>query len=176
MRKFFEVGTMEWRFTGGEPTTQPDLFDQIATAKKLGMNVGLYTNGWWSKTIAQKVLDAGLNEIVISVEGRPEINDKRRKSGSFAKAIESLERIREFNRGKSEGRIKGIVATAIGRDNVSEIEFLMRLAAQYGVDINFMPLKPSGRARSTLTGTYLAPPRVHAICSTGSANAWSTRS
>lgn len=157
MQKFFEVGTMEWRFTGGEPTTQSDLFDAIAIAKKLGMNVGLYTNGWWSKIIAQKVLDAGLNEIVISVEGRPEINDRRRKSGSFAKAIESLERIQEYNQGKSEGRIKGIVAAAIGRDNVGEIEFLVRLASQYGFNINFMPLKPSGRARSTLTGTYLSP-------------------
>ncbi len=157
MRKFFDVGTMEWRFTGGEPTTQPDLFDAIATGKQLGMNVGLYTNGWWSEAIAKKVLDASLDEIVISVEGRSEINDRRRKPGSFAKAVESLERIREYNQSKSEGRIKGIVASAIGRDNATEIEFLAKLAAQYDVDINFMPLKPSGRARNTLTGTYLTP-------------------
>src|SRR3989344_497086 len=157
MRKFFTVGTMEWRFTGGEPTTQPDLFDAMSVAKRLGMNLGLYSNGWWSKTIAQKILDAGLHEIVISIEGRPEINDRRRKPGSFAKAVESLEKIQEYNQGKSEGRIKGIVAAAIGRDNTTEIEFLVKLAAQYGVDINFMPLKPSGRARNTLTGAYLAP-------------------
>lgn len=157
MRKFFTVGTMEWRFTGGEPITQPDLFDAISVGRSLGMNVGLYSNGWWSEIIAQKVLDAGLHEIVIGVEGRPEINDRRRKPGSFAKAVESLERIREYNQGKSEGRIKGIVAATIGRDNATEIEFLVKLATQYGVDINFMPLKPSGRARSTLTGTCLTP-------------------
>lgn len=157
MRKFFEVGTMEWRFTGGEPTTQPDLFDAIATAKNLGMNIGLYTNGWWSETMARKVLDAGLNEIVISVEGRPEINDRRRKPGSFTKAVKSLARIQEYNQRKTEGRIKGIIAAAISKDNVGEIEFLVKLAVRYGVDINFMPLKPSGRARNTLTGTYLTP-------------------
>lgn len=157
MRKFATVGTMEWRITGGEPTTNPDLFDMISAGKQLGMNVGLYTNGWWSKDTTRKVLDAGLNEVVISIEGNQEINDRRRKPGSFAKAIESLERIREHNQGKSEGRIKGIIAAAIGRDNVTEIEFLVKLAVSYGFDINFMPLKPSGRARNTLTGTYLSP-------------------
>ncbi len=156
MQKFFEVGTMEWRFTGGEPTTQPDLIDAIAAAKKLGMNVGLYTNGWWSERTARNLLEADLDEIVISVEGRPEINDRRRKPGSFAKAVESLERISEHNRGKADG-IKGIIAAAIGKDNVSEVEFLVRLALRYGVDINFMPLKPSGRARDLLTGIYLSP-------------------
>lgn len=157
MRKFFDVGTMEWRFTGGEPTTQPDLFDAIDAAKRLGMNVGLYTNGWWSETKAQKVLDAGLNEIVISLEGRLEINDRRRKPGSFTKAVESLERIQEYNQGKTEGQIKGIIAATIGTDNISEIEFLVKLATRYGFDINFMPLKPSGRARNTFAGTYLQP-------------------
>ena len=157
MQKFATVGAMEWRITGGEPTTNPDLFGMISAGKKLGMNVGLYTNGWWSENTAQKILDANLHEIVISVEGRPEINDKRRKPGSFVKAVKSLERIREYNNGKNDNRINGVIATAIGRDNVSDVEFLVKLAMQYGVDINFMPLKPSGRAINELTGTYLTP-------------------
>lgn len=157
MQKFATVGTMEWRITGGEPTTNPDLFDMISAGKKLGMNVGLYTNGWWSENTAQKILDANLDEIVISVEGRPEINDKRRKPGSFAKAVKSLERIREYNNGKNDNRVNGVIAAAIGRDNVSDVEFLVKLAVQYGTDINFMPLKPSGRARNELTDTYLTP-------------------
>src|SRR3989344_4701164 len=157
MQKFATGGAMEWRITGGEPTTNPDLFGMISAGKKLGMNVGLYTNGWWSENTAQKILDANLHEIVISVEGRPEINDKRRKPGSFVKAVKSLERIREYNNGKNDNRINGVIATAIGRDNVSDVEFLVKLAMQYGVDINFMPLKHSGRAINELTGTYLTP-------------------
>lgn len=157
MRKFATVGTMEWRITGGEPTTNPDLFDMISAGKQLGMNVGLYTNGWWSENTAQKVLDANLHEIVISVEGRQETNDRRRKPGSFAKAVDALEQIREYNQGKTDNRVNGIIAAAIGRDNVSDVKFLVKLAVQYGADINFMPLKPSGRARNRLTGTYLTP-------------------
>jgi uncharacterized protein len=157
MRKFFTLGTMEWRFTGGEPTTQPDLFDTIAVGKQLGMNVGLYTNGWWSEATAQKVLDSNLNEIVVSIEGRLEVNDRRRKQGSFTRAVETLQRIKEYNQGKTDGCVQGIIATAIGRDNVNEIEFLAKLAANYGFDINFMPLKPSGRTRNTLANALLSP-------------------
>lgn len=157
MNKFSSVGTMEWRITGGEPTTNPDLFNMISAGKQLGMNVGLYTNGWWSENTAQKILDANLHEVVISVEGRQEINDKRRKSGSFTKAVEALAQIREFNQGKTDDRVNGIIATAIGRDNVEDVEFLVKLAAKYNADINFMPLKPSGRARNTLTDQYLTP-------------------
>lgn len=157
MQKFASAGTMEWRVTGGEPTTDPNLFDILSAGKRLGMNVGLYTNGWWSESTSQKILDAGLDEIVISVEGRPEVNDKRRKAGAFARAVKSLEKIREYNGGRNDNRINGVIAAAIGRDNVGEVEFLVKLAMQYGVDVNFMPLKPSGRARNELTDTHLVP-------------------
>lgn len=157
MGKFAEVGSMEWRITGGEPTTNPDLFDMISAGKNLGMNVGLYTNGWWSDNTSQRILDSGLDEIVISVEGKPEVNDRRRRPGSFGKAIQSLAQIQEFNIGNSDHKINGIIAAAVGRDNVDDIEFLVRLAIEYGVDINFMPLKPSGRARSTMNDLYFTP-------------------
>lgn len=156
MKKFSSVGAMEWKITGGEPTTDPNLFNMISTGKQLGMNVGLYTNGWWSKNIAQKIFDSNLNEIVISIEGRQETNDRRRKPGAFTKAVESLEQIREYNQGKAnDDKVNGVIATAIGRDNINDIEFLVKLAAKYNTDINFMPLKPSGRARNSLTEQYL---------------------
>ena len=33
MRKFYEAGSMEWRFTGGEATIQADLFDAMQKVK-----------------------------------------------------------------------------------------------------------------------------------------------
>lgn len=150
MQKFYEAGSMEWRFTGGEALTQPDLFDAIGIAKDLGMNVGLYSNGWWSPEAERKILDSGLNEIVISLEGQKEINDKRRKLGAYEKAMKTLELISEYNKTASDSKIKVIIATALGRDNMGDVEFLVRLAAGFGYDINFIPLKPSGRARKTL--------------------------
>lgn len=154
LKKFSDAGTMEWRFTGGEALVQPDIFDAIGVAKNLGMNVGLYTNGWWSEQIAKKVFDSKLHEVVISLEGRREVNDKRRKTGAFDHALRTFDRIKEYNQSSGD-RLNVTIATAVGKDNVGDVEFLTRLAAAYGFNINFMPLKPSGRARETSTSEML---------------------
>lgn len=157
IRKFYEAGTMEWRFTGGEALIQIDLFEAIAAAKCYGMNVGIYSNGWWVDSIAQKVFASGINEVVLSLEGTPEINDKRRRKGGYEKVIETIERIYTHNTEHPDRVIQGIIAAAIGRDNVQDVPFLARLAAKYKFNINFMPLKPSGRARYTLSDEMLNP-------------------
>lgn len=157
IRKFYESGTMEWRFTGGEALIMVDLFEAIAYAKSLGMNVGIYSNGWWVDSIAQKVFASGVDEVVLSLEGSPEINDKRRRVGGFDKVLETIERIYQFNTDHPDRVIHGVIAAAIGHDNVRDVPFLARLAAKYKFTINFMPLKPSGRARYTLSNKMLNP-------------------
>lgn len=157
IQKFYDTGTMEWRFTGGEALIHPDLFEAIEKAKSLGMNVGIYTNGWWVDTLAEKVFASGIDEIAISLEGSREVNDKRRKKGGFDKVVETLERIYSFNKNNPQRAIKVIIATAVGRDNVKDVPFLVYLAAKYGFNINFIPLKPSGRARYTLNDEMLNP-------------------
>ena len=42
IKKFYDAGTMEWRFTGGEALIMIDIFDAIAYAKSLGMNVFIF--------------------------------------------------------------------------------------------------------------------------------------
>jgi len=147
MKKFFDAGTMEWRFTGGEPTVQPDLFDAISVARKLGMNVSLNTNGWLNKETTKKVLNNEISEVIISLEGKQEINDGRRKQGSYIKAIETLDSIYQYNKNNSSKKISVVINTAVGKDNINDVEFLVRLAAKYGFNINFIPLKPNGKAK-----------------------------
>lgn len=146
MRKFYQAGTMEWRFTGGEASIQSDLFDAMQIASELGMNYGLYTNGWWNEKTGTKILESGVYELVISLEGRQELHDFRRRKGSFQRAIESLDKIRHHNLTNPDKQIKITLATAIGKDNVNDINFLGDMAVKYGFNLNFMPLKPSGRA------------------------------
>ncbi len=157
IRKFYEAGTMEWRFTGGEALIQTDIFEAIACAKSYGMNVGIYSNGWWVDSLAQKVFASGMDEVVVSLEGSREVNDKRRRVGGYDKVLETIERICRFNTDHPDHVIQGIIATAVGRDNVQDVPFLARLAAKYKFNINFMPLKPSGRARYTLGDEMLNP-------------------
>ena len=155
IKKFYDAGTMEWRFTGGEALIMLDIFEAIAYAKSLGMNVGLYSNGWWADSIAKKVFASGVDEIVLSLEGTPDVNDKRRRKGGFNQVLETIQRIAAFNKDNPDKRIHGVIASAIGRDNVRDVPFLAHLAAKYAFDINFMPLKPAGRARYMLSGEMM---------------------
>jgi radical SAM protein with 4Fe4S-binding SPASM domain len=156
MRKFYDSGAVEWRFTGGEPTVYPDLFDAIDIAQGLGMNVSMNSNGWWSENTAQKIVESGITEMVISIEGEPGTNDLRRKVGSYDHVVDALDRVDHHNRFKPDTRINVIINTAVGRDNVNDAEFVVKLAAKYGHDVNFLPLKPSGRARHGLQSVMLS--------------------
>lgn len=151
IKKFYDAGTMEWRFTGGEALIMPDIFEAIGYAKSLGMNVGLYSNGWWADSITKRVFASGIDEVVLSLEGSPEVNDKRRRKGGFDQVLKTIQRIYEFDKEHPDKRLHGVIASAIGRDNVHDVPFLVRLAAKYKFDINFMPLKPAGRARYMLS-------------------------
>jgi len=146
---------MEWRFTGGEALIHADVFEAIKYAKSLGMNVGIYSNGSWSDNTAQKILASGINEVVLSLEGSPEVNDKRRKKGGYKITLGAIKRIHNFNKSNPHKAIQGVIATAVARDNLQDLPFLAHLAAQYGFNINFMPLKPSGRARYALSKEML---------------------
>lgn len=149
MQKFSEAGTMEWRFTGGEPTSCPDFLEVLSIAKGLGMAVMLNTNGCWSDELLERLPEAGIGEIIISVEGREEINAKRRSPGVLQKVERVLNRINAHNHNNPANKIRGTINMTVAKDNVSEIEFVMDLAASFGFNLNFVPLRPYGR---TLTG------------------------
>ena len=87
MRKFYEVGVMEWNFTGGEPTIIPDLLDAIKIAKRFKMKVSINTNGCWEPRITKKILISGVDEFIISLDGREKTHDKKRGPGIFKKVI-----------------------------------------------------------------------------------------
>lgn len=150
MRKFYEVGILEWRFTGGEPTIDPDLLDAIRIANNLRIKVSLNTNGCWSSEISKKILTSGIKEIVVSLEGQEGINDKRRSPGTFKKAKRTLDQIYEHNQRHVDNKLQVILNMTVGKDNVHDMAFMVRMAAKYGYNINFIPLKPSSRVSKNI--------------------------
>jgi radical SAM protein with 4Fe4S-binding SPASM domain len=155
MKKFYEAGVMEWQFTGGEPTVHPDFFEAVKIAKGLGMFVSLNTNGCWAGEKARKIFDSGIDNMIISLEGREEINDKRRTKGVYKQVMKTLDMISAFNRENKERKISVVLNMTVGKDNVSDIEFTVNIAAKYGFNINFVPLKNTGRAVNHYTDTIL---------------------
>lgn len=155
VRKFFEAGTMEWRFTGGEAPSCPDFLQAVAIVKKYGMAVMLNTNGCWSQEFTDKILQAGLTEVIVSLEGSEQVNELRRP-GAYWKTIETLGRISEYNIANPGTKIKATINMTVARDNVNEVEFIVRLGADYGYNVNFVPLRPYGRTPSCLPETMLS--------------------
>lgn len=155
MENFFMAGTAEWRFTGGEPTIYPDIFDAIKIAKELGMSVSLNSNAWWNPSTAERVLSSGIAELVVSLEGSEPVNDARRKKGAFRMAVKNLARIYEHNQQNPEEKINVVINTAVGRDNLQDVPFIVSFAAKHGFDVTFIPLKLSGRAGDVMASQVL---------------------
>ncbi|TSC95962.1 MAG: radical SAM protein [Parcubacteria group bacterium Athens1014_10] len=156
MRKFYEVGTLEWNFTGGEPTVDPDLLDAIKMASNFGMKVSLNTNGCWNPKIYREILTSGVKEIIISLEGREKTNDKRRNKGVFKRVIKTLDQIYNYKKSNRNQKLEAILNMTIEKDNVCDIEFITRLAAKYNYGVKFVTLKQAGRAPKNYSGKILS--------------------
>ena len=120
------------------------------------MGVMLNTNGCWNDEMAEKLLNAGIFEIIISLEGREEANDRRRAPGVFKNIMWTLDRIKQYNKNNPEKRIMVTLNMTIAKDNVNELDFVVRLGARKGCNVNFVPLRPYGRTITDLRDKMLS--------------------
>ena len=147
IKKFYEVGVLEWNFTGGEPTIFSDLLDAIKIAVGFGMKVSLNTNGCLDSRLLTKILGSGIKEIIISVDGCKKSHDNRRGPGTFKKVTRTLNQVYKYNKNNlTNNKLKVVLNVALGKDNVQDAECLVYLGAKYGYDIKFVPLKPGSYA------------------------------
>jgi MoaA/NifB/PqqE/SkfB family radical SAM enzyme len=74
-----------------EPLLNKDLMGLIKISKQNGLRVELTTNGYLLPLLAEKLVESGLDEIQISIDGPPRVHDIiRGNKGSFKKAIEGI--------------------------------------------------------------------------------------
>jgi len=145
-------------FSGGEPTTRPDLLSLVEHASGAGCRTALSSNGTTlDRSTAGAFRRAGLSYVGISFDGVGEVHDRFRCSdGSFALALRGLRACREA------GLRVGIRFT-ITRRNASEIPAIFDLARQERVDrLCFYHLVLAGRGRSMSTD-LLAPEETRQV-------------
>lgn len=80
-------------FAGGEPLLHPHINSFIAYAHAQGRPTWLTTNGWYLAKQAQAMCDAGLDFLVVSLDGPPEIHNRIRGRKSFELLVEGLDTI-----------------------------------------------------------------------------------
>lgn len=149
------IGCPELRITGGEPTIRPDLFEIINAGARRNMNVVVNTNGVFGDKIRESFVTSGIDGLVVSVDGDRKVHDKIRRKGSFDITMDTIRYITEHNR--TAGRIITVCLNpTISKENAHLAEFLVHKAidiggAKLGVEINFMPLRPFGKATNLLS-------------------------
>lgn len=80
-------------FAFTEPSLYPHLTEGVAAARERGVGSSLTTNGLLLERQAAGLAEAGLGELVVSIDGPPALHDQiRGRPGAFATARAGLER------------------------------------------------------------------------------------
>jgi len=126
-------GHLTVSFTGGEPLLHPDVADFIAYAKGKHRLCMLTTNGWMLAKQAQALCKAGLDVLVVSVDGPKDIHNMIRGGKSFERLVGGLETIL-----RQPKRPIVFVTMVISDLNYDKLIPMYELAKSWGTDgINF---------------------------------------
>lgn len=67
------------RFTGGEPLLHKNIINFIKNSHDAGYQTSIITNGYLLPNFGEKIVEAGLDEVIISIDGSiSEIHDNLR--------------------------------------------------------------------------------------------------
>lgn len=120
-------------FTGGEPLLHREIAEFVLYAKRQGRLCTLTTNGWLLEQRAGELCQAGLDLLVVSVDGPPEIHDRIRGNGSFERLLAGLKAVLA-----QPNRPITFVTMSISDLNDNQLIQMYDLARSWGVDgINF---------------------------------------
>jgi len=119
--------------TGGEPLLHPEINELIAYAHQRGHVVTLTTNGWFLPKQAQKLCAAGLDILVVSVDGPQAVHDRIRGARVFEKLSEGIQTVLAL-----PSRPIVFISMVISDLNYDQLETMHELALSWGVDgLNF---------------------------------------
>ena len=120
-------------FTGGEPLINTAVPEFIAYAKRKGRFCTLTTNGWFLADHARALCDAGLDILIVSVDGPPDVHDQIRGPRSFERLTQGIEAILREPR-----RPIVLISMAITEMNDDRLLDSLAQARAFGVDgMNF---------------------------------------
>jgi cyclic pyranopterin phosphate synthase len=143
LRLAIDEGVKKIRITGGEPLLRKDLevFIKMLHDYKPELDLALTTNGYYLKEHAQKLKDAGLKRVNMSLDSlKPDIAAKIAQKEMLKKVLEGLD---EALRVGLKVKLNTVVMQGI---NDNEILDLLDFAKDKGVIIRFIEFMENERA------------------------------
>ncbi|MEM9717985.1 MAG: radical SAM/SPASM domain-containing protein [Bacteroidota bacterium] len=120
----------------GEPYLHPQFLDMVSYANNKKIYTATSTNGHYlTEERAQKTVESGLSEIIISVDGATqESYEKYRKGGKLDKVLAGIERLVRSRKALKSLSPHIILQFLVVRHNEHEISNIKALGKSLGVD------------------------------------------
>lgn len=136
------LGVTKVRITGGEPLARKGVVDFIKKLREIKKleDISLTTNGFFLSEYAEKLKDAGLNRVNISLDSLQEEKYKKiTRGGSLEKVLKGIDSA--LKAGLWPIKINTVLIKEINDD---EVEDFVRLTLRRPLNIRFIELMPSG--------------------------------
>ena len=137
---FGDIGLKKIRFTGGEPLLRKNIVELVSKAKEKEIGkIALTTNGVLLPKYLDELINAGLNEINISLDSlKEDVFKKITRGGNLISVVESIKKA--VNKG-IKVKINAVIVKGI---NDNEFLDLCKLSIHHKLDIRFIELMPIG--------------------------------
>jgi MoaA/NifB/PqqE/SkfB family radical SAM enzyme len=124
----------------GEPFLHPDFYRMTKACKKRGFYVETFTNGLVFDP--EKVIDSGIDNLVVSLLGSDRANhDKRMRGGDFVRVIKNIEQLQKLKSDRNTQRPKLAFNVCVMNENLDEMSGVIDLAEKLGVEtVMFTPV------------------------------------
>lgn len=118
---------------GGEPMLYRDWTEVVRMTKARGMRCNMITNGVLLEAKAEAIMDAGIDEIIFSLDGPRDIHDEIRSApGTYEKAMAGFKKIARLKTERKVSKPLVNISTAIFETNYKRLNEVIRSAEEMG--------------------------------------------
>ena len=151
MKVAMDEGVTKIRITGGEPLLREDLdtFIRMISEYKSDIDLALTTNAYLLAESAQKLKDAGLKRLNISLDSlKPEVAQKIAQKDVLAKVLKGIDKALEVGLGVKINMVpmKGI--------NDDEILDMLEYCKKKNIKVRFIEYMENSHATQTIEGMH----------------------
>lgn len=121
---------------GGEPYLYPDIMPLMEHMKRQNGLVGIVTNGTMMKKTADRLVRAGVDMLMLSVDGIGSVhNEIRQEPRAWEMMMEGLDAVMEEKEKQGSKKPYVNVLATISRDNVGHLEDIADWGKHRGIDL-----------------------------------------
>ncbi|RJQ17682.1 MAG: radical SAM protein [Nitrospiraceae bacterium] len=136
-----DLGTRSVHFTGGEAFLRKDMLDITCLAREAGLEVSFTSNGGLlTREIAKRVVELGVNSIIISLDGPKEIHEDIRKARVFGRIMEAVDWINEEKRRQNRQKPEINFLCTVSALNQNHLGDLVEIAKGKNVPLTIDPI------------------------------------